>query len=263
MIQEDIEVLSQIGQVLWVNSNDSERYTVETLSAASLLQLTPERTLERASIALLERARREGFQSQFYQKPELLNQSFYRLTPEEKLLLVTLHLGKWSYDRISRILQRSVEEVQELAWNARLKLNGDAAYPAGPSRLGPTCPDYFPRRPWTQRFLDGEISSGRERLFLQNHLLSCEACHQTLARSREMYFRIDRQVRAFPIQKSLAHLLGKVLQQSPNYAFPSQRTVQESLTIFFERPDVRWAALILLVLFSLKIFGCFHLFSSS
>ena len=63
-------------------------------------------------------------------------------------------------------------------------------YPNGPSTLGPSCPDYQPSAPWTQRMMDDELGKP-ERFYLQSHLMGCEKCRSALERTRKMVFKIE------------------------------------------------------------------------
>src|SRR4051794_22698662 len=56
-IKGDLITYSRLGKAFWVNPQDSRRTTLDTLSITTLLNLNPERTLEKASAALLERAK--------------------------------------------------------------------------------------------------------------------------------------------------------------------------------------------------------------
>jgi hypothetical protein len=181
---EDLRTFAGVGHALWDEPARSRQAVVEALAAATLRGLPPEDALVRAAQALLTRATAS--------RPGRLNHPFFRLTAEDRLLLVALHDGSWSYARLARILQVDPEKLEEAAWGARLRLMGGS--PAGPARLGPSCPAYDARRPWTQRFLDDEIASGRERLFLQNHLMACDPCRAALGRCRDGYYAVERQV---------------------------------------------------------------------
>lgn len=242
-MDRDIETLARIGSALWVDPVYSQRSTLETLSAVSLLNLNEDRSVERACIALLEKARAKGVLTNAIHNARILGHPFFRLYPEERFLLVALHSGKWSYQRIGRILNLNLEEVQERVWKARLKVSPTRQYPTAPSQMGPHCPEYDYRRPWTQRFLDDEVPSGSDRLFLQNHLMACTACATSLRLTREVYFHVEKEVSKIVGSSDFVEALSGVMEHRPKNQSPLERTFLESLGIFIRRRDV---ALILL-----------------
>lgn len=252
---EDLKTYSRIGKVFWPSEKSGrDRATdlaLETLTATTLLKLNPERTLEKASHALLERAKDTSLSTRFaVGQTAHLNQPFFRLSPEARLVLIGLHLGKWSYARISRITQLSTEDVEKMAWRARIEMGAGvpALYPAGASNLDPTCPEYDSRAPWTQKFLDEELP-GRQRVFIQSHLLSCASCAQAVARCRQLYFYVDESLNSILDQleggegEQQLEVFSKALQDSPALQYPSERTFVQSLRVFFRHPDVFWLTL--------------------
>lgn len=256
---EEIRTFSGFGKVLWMDEDSAGRSLVETLSIVSLLQLTPERAVERASQALLERARRDTKENQVGKKSQALNHPFYRLSAEERLTLVGLHVGRWSYERLSRVLKLSAERVEELAWGARLELAPEGFYPHGPSPKSPDCPAYLPARPWAQRFLDEEMASGRELHSLRVHLMGCVSCSGYLARCRELYFQVGQQVSHFSSDPDAVENLESLIHQNTYLKFPSERSFRESLELFSERRDVQ---IFILLGIGLSFLGIIKLFKS-
>ena len=193
MKTEDFRAIDSLSRSLWADAAYAARVSTETVTAVSLLDLNDERALERAMSALLERALRDGAGV----NAEALNHPFFRLQPEERLLLAALHVGRWSYRRIARVLGMNEEKIPRLAWQARLHLAtfapARAATALGSPRAGVRCPEYSTDAPWTQRFMDEEIPS-RERLFLQNHLMACASCRQSLATCRDLYYSVDAMI---------------------------------------------------------------------
>jgi hypothetical protein len=252
--KEDLRALAEVGKALWMDPRESRAATLETLSAVSLLDLTPERIVERAAAALLERVTSRGNARNLRGNLEAglgMGHAFYRLTPEERFLLAALHLGRWSYARVGRILEQSAEQVEAQAWSARLKLLSllsGAVYPAGASAQGHNCPDYDPHRPWTQRFLDEEIPSGRERVFFQNHLMACTPCRDALGRCREAYYAIERAIPREDKNTPIVQSLETVTRQGYGFKNPTERTFLETLAIFARRPDIRLVLALLLAL---------------
>ena len=254
---EDLRTFSKLGAALWGNPEYSKKLSTETLAAASVMRLTPDRTLERAAAGLLERARNEGMAANTQLNRDVLTQQFFRLTPEERFVLVTLHSGKWSYARIGRVLglspANSNEEVQELAYSARLQLCLSVSYPGGPSSPGPYCPHYDLRKPWTQRWMDQEIEARRDQLFIQGHLVRCKSCSQALARFREVYFKVEHEVARIIGKTDFADTFEAVLAEGPFQCYPSERSFKESLRIFLRRKDIQFALGGLLILVFLKL----------
>ena len=266
---EDLKTVSRIGKALWINPKESERSTIDALSAVTLLKLSPERTLERTSRALLERAKVHRSQAKdFGSLLTALNHPFFRLAPEERLILTSLHVGRWPYARLGRILGFSAEQVEKMAWAARLRMHADSpqratganlVYPSGPVEKGTSCPDYDPEIPWTQRFLDQEIKSNRERLFLQNHLLTCPPCADALSRCRQVYYQVDRDLTVLMDElegnEGTDHLrsLKASVEASPEYQYPSERTFLQTLRIFTRRKDVFWLGMFLSSLIAIQV----------
>lgn len=259
---EDLKILSHLGTALWVDSHHAQRITVETLAAVSLLDLTPERSLERLSSLMLERASRDGIRA----NATAVGQAFFRLLPEERFVLSALHVARWSYSRIARVLGQPTEKVEEIAWGARLDLASalgnpvSAPYPIGSAQsaqgVAQGCPEYEMRRPWTQRFLDEELHS-REKFFLQTHINECHSCRQALTRARSFYFTVDRMIPrlADDSQSGQAWLasLSRVLQGAGILKSPAERTFRETLAIFVRRSDIQYALLALTLLIAWKM----------
>lgn len=249
--KEDLRALAEVGKALWMDEQESRTATLETLSAVALMDLTPERTVEKAARALLERVTSRG--NALNTRANLragmsMGQAFYRMEPEERFLLAALHLSRWSYSRLARILEQKPEQVEAQAWVARLKLLSQvpgSTYPAGASTQGPHCPQYDSHRPWTQRFLDEEILSGRERVFFQNHLMACASCRDALARCREAYFAIERAIPREGKDTPIVERLAAVTRQGHGLKHPTERTFSETLVIFTKRPDIRLVLVLL------------------
>lgn len=255
--ERDLQTLVEVGKALWMDPRECQLATLETVSAVTLLELTPDRALEKAAAALLERVTRRGGAANFRSNLDAgmgVGQSFFRLLPEDRFLLVALHLGRWSYARLARIFGESVEQVEAHAWNARLRYVSSekgTPYPAGAAGRGTNCPEYDARRPWTQRFLDEEIAGGRERLYFQNHLMACLSCREALNRCRETYYAIDRALPRMSAENAsdtqILRSLESVTQKGLKLRSPSNRTFVESLAIFVRRTDIRY----LLIFFGL------------
>ena len=259
MKSEDLKCVVQMSRALWADPEEADPQTANTVSAVSLLNLTDERELERVAKALLEQSSRTGMSTHTLQALRMgigrSDNPFFRLFPAERFLLVTLHSGRWSYARLARILEMSTEDIEATAWDVRVKLSGLTPIGAGPSTAN--CPEYDARHPWTQRFLDDEIQEGRERVFLQNHLMACSSCRRSLSRCRDIYYAVDKvipRVDDTGADQALIGNLREMLNVSLRIKRPSERSFLESLQVFFRRKDALLALLFLLGLlyFALK-----------
>jgi hypothetical protein len=211
----EVKNLSRLGRSVWTNSEDWERSTLEVLTAVSLLDLAEETRTERAAQLLLDRARGSDSSRGNTQNRDLWMNPFYRLNVDQRFVLAALHQAGWSYSRLSRVLGLSVGDIEKIAWNARIQLTIPAVFPAFLGFRGASCPSYDPCRPWTQRFLDEEIQSKRDVLFLQNHLMSCDSCRRTLEKSRELYYEAEKKVPAGMEGDSIAQSLDRIFAYNP------------------------------------------------
>ena len=250
MKSEDFQTLTQVGKALWSQPGHCRRAAVETLTAVSMLEITSERAIEKATEALLEKANRDGAEA----NESVLDHPFYRMIPEERLVLGALHLAHWSYRRLARILSVEEGQIETLAWSARLRLASFANtsrplyYPNGSKNPGTHCPEYNPAAPWTQKFLDEEMPA-RERMFLQNHLMVCEGCRKALGTGRELYFRVDSML---PIPRSvggdetlseMAKTLERVWTRSYRLSRESLPSLRTAVEQFVARPKIFWVML--------------------
>ena len=247
MDKEAIKSLTRISRSLWGDLEKSVAISEDTLTSVCLLQLSDERTLERASKVMIERAERNPPRLLALQHP------FYRLAPIERFLLTALHVEKWTYSKIARILGIEVSLVEPWAWATRIKyayqeLSTGIDYPRGPASLGANCPEYNMSHPWTQRLLDDELQK-RERLFLQNHLLACEKCRKSLELSRKMFFTIEGLIPVKDAHQETEIASERIFQtwrSGESKYRPIKTTFKESLVVFFNQTSVQYALLLLL-----------------
>jgi hypothetical protein len=164
MRTEELRTVAQLGRALWADPRQADPQTIDTVSAATMLDLSEEREFERALKALLDRATRGGMASNSaanFAFGSTAGNPFFRLFPEERFLLMVLHTLHWSYERLGRLLEMDAEEIERTAWGIRVKLSGLTPFGCPPTSAN--CPEYDVQRPWTQRFLDEEIRTNRER----------------------------------------------------------------------------------------------------
>jgi hypothetical protein len=173
------------------------------------------------------------------------DQPFYRLSSEERVLLFVLHFGKWSYERVGRVVGKSKEAVAELVWSARMDLAFQPGqtvllmHPFGTDAPGSRdCPEYYPRRPWTQNFLDEQLQA-QEKHFLTAHLIECQRCQQALNRTRQIYYAVEAILPKTPDLDARVALFENILLKGRGITDPSSLSPHESLQIFFDRPETK------------------------
>ena len=250
--KDDIRSLTRISRSLWGDVDQSIAISEDTLTSVSLLRLSDDRTIERASKVMIERAEKNP--------PTLLrlNHPFFRLAPIERFLLTVLHVEKWSYARVARALGIEKNLIETWAWATRIKYCFQEAemkmdYPHGPATLGPACPDYNPSSPWTQRMLDDELGK-RDRLFLQNHLMACDRCRKTLELSKKVHFKVESLI---PVRESSAETdaaaerIFEIWKQGETILRPMTAHSGQSFITFLSMPKVQ---------FMMTAFGVFCLY---
>ncbi len=259
MRTEDLRTLSQLGNALWLDRDLSRKRTAETLEAVSLLSITDDAFLEKASSVVLARASREDLRLQ----AAFLGDPFFRLLPEERFLLVALHMERWSYQRIARILECSEEQVATRAWKVRVHLASQPGAKTGSAKsvpvLGavgvaprhPSCPEFHALNPWTQRFLDEEYAS-RERVFLQNHLMACDDCRDALNRCRELYYHVEKMIPRVDAQGF--EDLGRIIELIRKRKDPMLWSWQDAARAFLRRPETQLLLLLILVWWAVALF---------
>ncbi len=245
-----------MSQALWSVKEESDRALLDTVAATSLLGLEESTSAERAIIALLDQAARSGDAANARANLGMLNQPFYRLSPEERFVLVALHEGNWTYKRIARVLGTEPEDVEETAWQARIQAGATlGSYPTGTGQPGKSCPEYSAKRPWTQKFFDEQMGQS-ELVFIQNHLMACASCREAVHRCREIYYVVDKMVpRPLPGQdqddeatifqaEATAKRLMK-LRETPD-------TFAGTMRVFLKRKDIQ-IAVVVFFFFAMRI----------
>ncbi len=239
---ELIRSLTRISRSLYGDLDRSVAISEDTLTSVSLLRLSEERTLERASKVLIERAERNPPRLLALQHP------FYRLAPIERFLLATLHIEKWPYEKICRVLNlQDTKLLQSWAWSTRMKfafqeLETDLVYPRGPAKLGHSCPEYNASSPWTQRLLDDELSK-QDRLFLQNHLMACTDCRKSLELTRKLFFKIESLIPVKDAHQETENAAARIFEnwKAGESAFrPIKTTFAESVVKFMAIPHIQF-----------------------
>jgi hypothetical protein len=253
MKREDLQAIAGVGDGLWADSERAHRTVLDAFAAVALLGLDESGTLERVSRNLLDLAERDGPSV----NSAAAGRAFFRLLPEERLILTGLHSARWSYARLARILGQSPERVAEIAWGARIHLASLPhqkagkpfffSHPAGSS--GTSCPEYHPGRPWTQAFFDEELDRPR-RHFLETHTAACASCQGALKRARAVWYAADACVprRAPAAREASVTGLERLAGGALRLVRPADRDFLQALGIFLGRRDVRWLVAALVVL---------------
>ena len=241
---QQFKAITNFGSALWMDPDLSESVAAETISAVSLMNLNDEQSFERVTRVLLDRAAKNSRQANL----EGISKPYFRLQPTERFLLMALHIERWSYERAGRVLDLNAEQVAEAAWAVRVHLasaapeKSKAAYPAGASLgsqgIGASCPDYDSRNPWTQKFLDEELSK-RQQIFLQNHMMACDSCRKALGRCRDMYYAVDAMVPRVEVSAQRIRVLERAWKHTRAFVRPLERSVWDTLRIFMEHRDVQ------------------------
>jgi hypothetical protein len=259
MRTEDLNLISKLGQALYANPARAESCSYETVAAISTLpEVTEDQFLERALELMLHQAERDGQRA----GSGGVASPFFRLSPKERFALFLLHSGRVSYQRLGRLLVLPTEEVQSLAWIARTQIASspevrlDLPHPIGASLAKQACPEFNPTRPWTQKLLDDEMGT-TELTFIQNHTTVCEECRRALARTREMYYAVEKWI---PLHSARDVANGNTLLKAVRQGrlrggkLPTDLTWQEALGLFFsKRENLIWLAVFAGVLIGLIV----------
>lgn len=239
MTQEDLILFSQMEQALWGDTRRADAHAQDTLAA---LATRARRSSSDGDDDFTDHAFLNLLENAHVALGAAVLQPFFRLSQEQRFLLVALHRGQWSYARVAKLLRLKPDAVEHQAWSARTALARDlgVAHPTGSPdsalAAGAHCPEYDLSAPWTQRFLDDEIGNGTRRLFLQNHAMACDTCRSAIERCRKLLYAVEE---AIPVSPNLAQAqsLGRVIERSARL---SQRSGWDILS-----RDVQWVILAL------------------
>jgi hypothetical protein len=260
MLKKDIRFLSELGYSLWDDPESAHGLVRDTVSVIALAEKDSLIASEKAVRALLAQAEKRGMVVQPRMAQPLLQPgalatqdpllAFQYLFAEERVILLALHSGKWSYERTARAIGETIDSLQSLAWSARVHLAFNQRYPAGSKPISASCPEYDSRKPWTQKYLDDEYR-GEEKLFLSNHLIGCSSCREALMRAKEVFFQVEAMVAdvsrmaSIKAERSgLALELGHWIDQGQRFRTPSPPTKREIALHFFTRWDVALVCLL-------------------
>ncbi len=254
MRTEDLNLISNLGQALYANPAKAESRSYETVAAISTLpEVSEDQFLERALELMLHQAERDGQRS----GSGGVASPFFRLSPKERFALFLLHSGRVSYSRLGRLLVLPTEEIQSLAWIARTQIASSpevrlqVPHPIGASHSKQACPEFNSSRPWTQKLLDDEMGTP-ELTFIQNHSSVCEDCRRALARTRDLYYAVEKWI---PLTSPRGEAPGENLMKAVRMgrlrggALPTDLTWREALGLFFAKRE----NVILVLLFALVL----------
>ena len=193
---ESVDQFSRLSRTLWVDPQECQAQVLETVCAVLGSGASVDGVLKRALLLLYQKAVKTG--ESLLQIHEYClkgnHSSFFRLSLNQRFVLVGLHLLDASYQDLAQCMGLGESDVEKIAWRARLALSTSSAVTQAPIHVGNYCLDYDLNHPWTQRLLDDEYHPASERLALQNHILSCSPCERALHRAREIYYNVHSQV---------------------------------------------------------------------
>ena len=159
---------------------------------------------------------------------------FFGLAMTERVLLSLLHRAKWTYAEVAKLLHSTPDEIEELAWMTRLELarrsgsrRASQAHPRGSPFRRVDCPEYFPARPWTQRWVEGAYQ-GTEKLFLQRHLEGCEGCREAALTARKIFFTAESAIPLSADIDSRAALLERAFHKTRYLGHPQEQKLSEA-----------------------------------
>jgi len=241
---EKIRALSNLSQALWSEPGRAQKTTCEILEVVSQQDIPAEMALDRATQILLHRAEKDGVSATI----KSIANPFFRLSALERFVLSCLHKESWSYLRISQLLDLTAYQIERMAWGARMHLANlpsshywPTFHPTGSKVEGGTCPDYNFSAPWTQRFLDEEYGK-KEKIFLQNHIVNCKDCYRSLARARDLYYRVESMIPGFRNKTEEVNYLKAISntwKSNKPDSLPLWEHFYYSLKIFVKKTDVQ------------------------
>ena len=243
--KDNLKTLAKLGQALWSDFSQAEHKTLEAY--------IQEPDLERAALVMFSWVLQDGSKA----SGAGIHKPFFRLQAEERFILSLLHNkldGHFTYEHLGKVLGKSAEMIETMAWSARVRLaasSADAVHPTGSAHLGVSCPEYDFTHPWTQRFFDDEVKP-QERLFLQNHMAACRSCRDALGRCRKLYYAVDAQLHEIQSQrmKNLESLFGRIEKSGPM----GSRSSKDLIRVWLSNWDVRIALAAGLGLILIRIF---------
>lgn len=250
MIDQGLRSVVQMRKALWADPQQGDPIVVDTVASLSLLELSEDEFMSCTASQLLQRAYRTasaGNRIRDMQLGQARSRPFYSLHPDERLILVLLHLEHWSYTRIAELLEISVLQLEEIAWRIRIQLS--AKYPIASAVDTLSCPEYDIHRPWIQKFLDDQYTNATEKTFLQNHLMACNSCRRALNSCRDVYYAVDAMIPRCEQDHEETQLLyrqlekarkmsEKRIQSAHRRARGQVRTSFSHFFLFLLRPDI-------------------------
>jgi hypothetical protein len=260
MRNEDLQLISTLGRALYANPAQAESRSLETVAAISTLESVSESEfLTRALGLMLHQAERDGLRT----NSGAMASPFFRLSPKERFILFLLHSGRMSYRKLAGLLGAEAEEVQTLAWMARMhiasspEIRKQAPHPSGSSNLKHDCPEFDRTRPWTQKLLDDEMGP-KELSFIQNHTAVCSDCRRALSSTRELYYAVEKTI-PLRIERDRAEALGNQMQKALRRTriqagnLPTDLKFSEAISLFLsKRENVFWIAVLAIALLALS-----------
>ncbi|MBL7713984.1 MAG: hypothetical protein JNL01_00865 [Bdellovibrionales bacterium] len=248
-----------ISQSLFSDTEEATEQLSEVVSLIAWLDVDSEALIRKSARLLFERAEARGPQAVATQA----NQPFFRLLPIERFTLVAVTLLHWSYSQVLSVLEPTLKgeaNLQELLWSTRLqlayapesqvflkrKMPQGLIHPSGSSISGAHCPEYLALRPWPQRLIDrGYV--GKEKAFLESHVLRCSTCSKAVERTRVLIYAVQSILDAAGL-KSPEEVARKIesrvvrriaraeISLIDRSGVAAVRTLGDALSIFIRRP---------------------------
>jgi hypothetical protein len=191
-----VERFSRLSRALWVHPHEGQAQTLETVCAVRSVESRLDEVLRRSLKVLYHQALDQSYSSiavrELYSN-EILS-AFYQLSIHQRFVLMALHGLNLSYRELMDCSGLSPDELESIAWSARVQLSGLNRVPPAAMRSSPYCLEYNPKRPWTQMLMDDEFKPAMEKVSLQKHVLSCSDCARVLHAGQEIYYSADTKM---------------------------------------------------------------------
>lgn len=263
-----------LSQSLFSDVEEAAQQLSEVVSLIAWLDVDSEMLIRKSARLLFERAESRGPSATAASN----NQPFYRLLPIERFALTAVTLLHWPYSQVLSVLEPTLKgesSLQELLWATRLqlayapesqvflkrKMPQGLIHPSGSAIAGAHCPEYLSLRPWTQRLIDRNYV-GKEKAFLESHVLRCQVCSRAVERTRILIYAVQSILDAAGL-KSPEEVSRKIesrvvrqiaraeISMIDRTGIAAVRTLGDALSIFIRRPMgkflagalVVWAAL--------------------
>jgi|GEM_PF-6184862 len=236
----DLRQLNQFSLALFGDARIGEQKVLETFALmvtspkSTIKDVLPHERHEKILIQLIYQADKMG--RLFFESN--LNSSFARLSSRERLVLVALETGQFSYAEMRSWLSLSPDAFEYMVWQARSRFVDEVPTQIFRAGTSPQCPANEGGVPWTQRYFDEELTR-KQTWHTQEHLRGCSDCKASLIAAREFFFQVSKKLNE--IVKLNPAINNGALREDLNQFVPknllSQNTAASSL---FSKAIVAW-----------------------